>query len=183
NLQLVGWAFWLFGQALGQVAILLAPATVAACVTFSASLLSNALLAPLVLNERLTRLHGLGIMLLAVGGAVVTLASCHGNQEYSWHQLKSFISRSEFLSVAACLFGCALVLSAHAIRRNCLDLYSFACLFALGGSCDLLVTKFALQSLRLMVLGRDGQPLHPSWAVPASVALMLLLHLATFCCQ
>ncbi|CAJ1401129.1 unnamed protein product [Effrenium voratum] len=44
-LQACGWGFWLVGQLLGQVAILLAPASLTACVTFSGSLLSISALA------------------------------------------------------------------------------------------------------------------------------------------
>merc|ERR1712012_745411 len=38
-LQLLGWTSWLTGQGLGQLAILLAPATIVACTAFSSSLL------------------------------------------------------------------------------------------------------------------------------------------------
>lgn len=80
-----------------KVAILLAPATVASCVNFSSSLLWNALLAPFVLHERLSRTHGLGILLLSGGGTAVTWASCHSDPTYDWQQLALLPHRPQAL--------------------------------------------------------------------------------------
>eukprot|EP00931_Biecheleriopsis_adriatica_P069820 TRINITY_DN43628_c0_g1_i1.p1 TRINITY_DN43628_c0_g1~~TRINITY_DN43628_c0_g1_i1.p1 ORF type:complete len:441 (+),score=68.06 TRINITY_DN43628_c0_g1_i1:76-1323(+) len=183
-LQVAGWAFWLLGQVLNQVAILLAPATVAACVTFSGSLLSNALLAPLVLHEKLNGMHWISVVLLAVGGGMVTSASSHKEQEFSWHQLQSFLFKPLFLSLAACFGTIAALLAVQAICRRYLNLFRFAYLFALIGAADLLVTKFTLQLLRLLVVGKDKQTVQvPAGVVPLSFGLMIMLHLAVFCCQ
>jgi len=178
-LQAVGWMIWLFGQGLGQVAILLAPATLAACVTFSSSLLSNALLAPLVLRERLTRTHGLGICLLSLGGVAVTVASRHKNQEYSWAQLCGFARRPATLAAAGCLALAVLAVTADAAHQKSLTLSSFAFLFALCGSVDLVITKFTLQLLRTCAVSPHADvPSHV--VVTAFTALMVTMHLAVF---
>jgi len=182
SLQVLGWTFWVVGQGLGQVGILLAPATIAACVTFSGSLLCNALLAPIVLHEHLTRLHGLGVVLLTTGGTLVTLSSDHSSPEYSWAELSSFWHRPVFLAAAAGCLSAALVILAVAARRAHLAVWSFAFLFALCGSVDLLVAKYTLELLRICAGGRQSS-LPSSAVVLAYTALMLLLHVATFLFQ
>mmetsp|Transcript_137935 Transcript_137935/g.384693 ORF Transcript_137935/g.384693 Transcript_137935/m.384693 type:complete len:480 (-) Transcript_137935:216-1655(-) len=187
SLQVLGWSSWLLGQGLGQVAILLAPATIAACVTFSGSLMCNALLAPLVLHERLTWGHGLGVALLTLGGTCVTLSSDHSPQEYTWAQLYAFWYSPLFLVTCA---GCAVMafsLSVVSLRRWRLEVWSFAFLFALCGSVDLLVTKYTLQLLRICAEGRQRERhkelLPPGSVVLAYVTAMVVMHVSTFLFQ
>mmetsp|Transcript_22865 Transcript_22865/g.64239 ORF Transcript_22865/g.64239 Transcript_22865/m.64239 type:complete len:462 (-) Transcript_22865:82-1467(-) len=180
-LQAWGWATWLLGQCLGQVAILFAPATVAACVTFSASLLSNALLAPLVLGETLTAMHGLGIALLSLGGTAVTWASSHGGGDVdSWASLRALPEQRDSIAAVGSVYLVALLLLARGAKHRHLDLLSFAYLFALCGSTDLLVTKFTLQLCRLQVIVDDPADLPSRPVVGACVALMMLMHVGTF---
>lgn len=182
-LQIVGWACWITGQGSGQIAILLAPATVIACVTFSGSLLCNALLAPIVLHEKLTRAHGVGVLLLSLGGTLFTLAACHTDEEFTWAQLCELGRSPSFLCIAACCSTAALVICARTLRGAVLDLWSFAFLFALCGASDLLVTKFTLQLLRLWAVVREDAQLPPPFVLAAATSLMLTMHVATFGCQ
>lgn len=182
-LQTVGWIIWFTGQALGQVAIVLAPATVVASVTFSGSLLCNALLAPLILSEHLTRTHWLGIFLLSTGGTSVTLTASHSDEIQGWAWLSTLIYARQFQLVAV---GSALAALAVLARCMCrtrksrdearLDMLGFAFLFALTGSSDLLITKF---SLRLLVNASKGEG-PGDMVVSGFTTLMLCLHICTF---
>jgi len=169
-LQAVGWAIWLTGQGLGQVAILLAPTTIAACVGFSSSLVSNAVLAPITLDEHLTRSHTFGVILLAAGGACVTVSSDHSSQEYAWALLEDMWAGPKFHMA----FGFCLVVSLgiiiHALCRRGMSLHGFAFLFAVIGAFDMLVTKSTLQLLRLCAEGRHNQDIV---VPPASVVAFL----------
>lgn len=179
-LQGTGWILWLSGQGLGQVAILLAPATVAACVIFSSSLLWNALLAPLVLHEHLSRMHGIGIMLLSVGGSAVTWASCHSDPLYTWPELEQLLHRPPTIIVGASAYGVAIVLLVRFAKARILDLYSFAYMFALIGATDLCVTKFTLQLIRLQVEQVD-EGSRPSATVTTLFTLLMCgLHVGVF---
>ncbi|CAL1166238.1 unnamed protein product [Cladocopium goreaui] len=182
-LQCLGWSFWLLGQALGQVAILWAPASLAASVTFGGSLLSNALLAPLLLRERLTRMHGLSIFLLVMGGLLVTSFSSHATQEYTLLQLESLDDQPHFLICAGCMAALTAVLAVRACCIRFLELWSFAYLFAVVGAIDLLVTKFTLQLLRLLVVAGPKELLPGKGFVSACVAAMITLHILVFVCQ
>lgn len=179
-LQVCGWSFWLTGQGLGQVAILLAPATVAACVTFSGSLLCNALLAPLVLHEHLTRMHGVGIGLLSAGGTAVTWASCRAGEDYNWAQLCELVQQPHSLGMGAGCLCVAFAFMAYAWRCGEMDVCSFAYLFALCGAMDLLVTKFTLQLLRLRVMESDPDLVPSGVAATVFVVLMIFMHTCTF---
>lgn len=178
-LQIAGWTFWIGGQILNQVAILLAPAIVAACVVFSSSLLWNALLAPVVLHEQLTRAHCLGMLLLSTGGTVFTLASVHSDQAYSWPQLEDLGQQPLFMMTAGICFVTAFVILISFARSSQLDLWSFAFLFALTGSTDLLVTKYTLQLLRLLVVAKRHE-LPPGFVVTSAFSAMLVMHCFTF---
>ena len=181
-LQACGWIFWLAGQGLGQVAILLAPASLTASVNFSGSLLSNALLAPLVLNEKLTRLHWVSVMFLVVGSGMVTSSSSHADQKYSYVQLCQLVQRPTFLTCASVSAILSLLLLCRAAKKQALELVSFAYLFALVGAIDLLVTKFTLQLLRLVVVGKhDDTPAET--IVSTFITLTLALHIGVFLCQ
>lgn len=182
-LQCLGWSFWLLGQALGQVAILWVPASLAASVTFGGSLLSNALLAPLLLRERLTRMHGLSIILLVVGGLLVTSFSSHASQEYTLLQLESLDCQSHFLICASCMAALTVVLAIRACCIRFLELWTFAYIFAVVGAIDLLVTKFTLQLLRLLVVAGPKELLPGKGFVSACVAAMITLHISVFVCQ
>jgi len=154
---------------------------VAACVTFSASLLSNALLAPLVLGETLTAMHGLGIALLSLGGTAVTWASSHGGGDVdSWASLRALPEQRDSIAAVGSVYLVALLLLARGAKHRHLDLLSFAYLFALCGSTDLLVTKFTLQLCRLQVIVEDPTELPSRPVVGACVALMMLMHVGTF---
>mmetsp|Transcript_95168 Transcript_95168/g.188536 ORF Transcript_95168/g.188536 Transcript_95168/m.188536 type:complete len:346 (+) Transcript_95168:82-1119(+) len=181
-LELCGWCIWVSGQGLGQVAIALAPATIAACLSFSGTLLWNAMLAPVVLQERLTRLHGLGVLLLSFGAVLVMRFSSCKSQEYSGDHFLELAQRGPFMGLASCFYGLALVLVARTFcKRDRLDAVSFAFLFALCGATDLTVTKFALQ---VLVAWGAATPLQPSTALAVSLAsAMVCLHLACLCFQ
>jgi len=179
-LQGGGWAFWIGGQGLNQVAILLAPATVAACVTFSSSLLCNALLAPWVLKERLSLMHGVGVLLLSLGGTAVTWASCGSDPFYTWPQLVELPGRPPFIALGTLAVGAALTLLFASARSGSLGLVSFAYLFALVGATDFLVTKFTLQLLRLQVVEDDLSLLPPSGITSVLSAVMIGLHVSVF---
>ncbi|CAE7540186.1 unnamed protein product [Symbiodinium microadriaticum] len=180
-LAVCGWGFWGFGQLLGQVAILLAPASLTASVNFSGSLLSNAVLAPFVLNERLTKLHWLSMLLLVVGSGMVTSSSSHADQKYSYLQLCQLAHRPTFLTCAIAFAVLSLLLACHALKRRTLELLSFAYLFALIGAIDLLVTKFTLQLLRLVVVGKRDAP--AEGVVTFFTVMTLTLHVGVFGCQ
>ncbi|CAJ1446866.1 unnamed protein product, partial [Effrenium voratum] len=182
-LQACGWGFWLVGQLLGQVAILLAPASLTACVTFSGSLLSNAVLAPVLLREQLTRMHGLSILLLGLGGFVVTSFSSHADQEYSWLQLRNFVKRPAFLCCAMTMIAVTTFLVGRALWNRFLDLLSFTYLFAVTGAVDLLVTKFTLQLLRLLVVVKTEQEEPAKKVVSTCIVMTLALHFGVFCFQ
>lgn len=187
-LQAIGWTSWLIGQGLGQVAILLAPTTIAACVTFSGCLVCNALMAPVILQEHLTLSHTLGVVLLALGGGCVTVSSDHSSQEYTWPHLKEMWANPWFLGA----FGCCIVVTCgillHTLyrrkmsRQPCMSLHGFAFLFAVCGACDLLAAKFTLQLMRLCAEGRHNPNLVlPSGSVVAIYfTVMIVLHVAVF---
>ncbi|CAE7409845.1 unnamed protein product [Symbiodinium pilosum] len=181
-LQACGWTFWLAGQGLGQVAILLAPASLTASVNFSGSLLSNALLAPLVLNEKLTRLHWLSVVLLVVGSGMVTSSSSHADQKYSYLQLCQLAHRPTFLTCASIISVLTVLCLCRALRKRALELLSFAYIFALIGAIDLLVTKFTLQLLRLVVVGKE-EDTPAERIVSCFVTLTVTLHVGVFFCQ
>jgi len=177
TLEICGWLSWLSGQVLGQVAIALAPATIAACLSFSGTLLCNALLAPVMLQERLTKLHVCGVLLLAFGALLVMCFSSHTSQEYSGDRFLDLAQRTPFVALAFCFYGLAVLLVARAFcRHDTLDSLSFAYLWALCGATDLTVTKFALQVLSTW---SAAKPPNPSTALAVSLAsAMLCLHLA-----
>ena len=181
-LQACGWTFWLAGQGLGQVAILLAPASLTASVNFSGSLLSNALLAPLVLNEKLTRLHWLSVVFLVAGSGMVTASSSHADQKFSYTELCQLAHRPTFMTCAAIASLLTVLLIGHAFRKRALELLSFAYLFALIGAIDLLVTKFTLQLLRLVVVGKSSD-IPAEKTVSGFVTLTMCLHIGVFLCQ
>jgi len=185
TLQASGWTSWLSGQGLGQVAILLAPTTIAACVTFSGCLVCNALLAPVILGEHLTRTHSLGVVFLAAGGACVTMSSDHSSQEYTWDHLKGMWVNPWFLSVLGCCTVVALGICLHALYRREMSLHGFAFLFAVFGALDLLIAKFTLQLLRLCALGRhDPNVVLPSDSVVTFYfTAMIVLHIGVFLFQ
>eukprot|EP00928_Gymnodinium_smaydae_P038001 TRINITY_DN26306_c0_g1_i2.p1 TRINITY_DN26306_c0_g1~~TRINITY_DN26306_c0_g1_i2.p1 ORF type:complete len:458 (-),score=93.60 TRINITY_DN26306_c0_g1_i2:25-1308(-) len=182
-LQCLGWAFFFAGQLTGQVAIVLAPATVVACVTFSGGLLWNAILAPLVLGERLTAGHWLGVALLSVGGTAVTLTAGRSQGETSWLSMAGLFLRPPFPFVAAAAAGLAVLVGIRAARVRSLDLFGFAYLFALVGASDLLAAKFALQLLGNCAFGgadSAAAPVAPATAVVTAVLFMLALHGGVF---
>jgi len=180
--QAFGWTFWLAGQGLGQVAILLAPASLTACVNFSGSLLSNALLAPLVLNEQLTRLHLVSMLLLVLGSGMVTSSSEHADQLYTYAELCDLTWRPSFVSLAIGVAACTVLLIGQAFRKGAVELLSFAYFFALIGAVDLLVTKFTLQLLRVVVVSKTEDA--PSEKVVSCfVAMTVFLHVCVFLCQ
>jgi len=182
-LQALGWTFWLTGQALGQVAIMLTPSTIVACVQFSSCLFFNAVLAPFVLHEHLTWKHGLGILLLSGGGCTVTEVSTHTDQAYTLDQLYAFGQRPFFLLTMAICFGAALALTARTASRRHLDSVSFAYFWALCGAIDLLLTKFTLLMLRLWAVAADGAEVPSPLVLVSFVAIMLLSHLLVLACQ
>jgi len=185
-LQACGWATWLFGQCCQQVAILFAPATVAACIMFSGSLLSNALLAPLVLGEHLTLQHGIGIALLSVGGSAVTWASSqHSHDAQSWGELSGLVDELDSRIALSGTFCVAFVLLVQAAKARSMHVVAFAYLFALCGACDLLVTKFTLQLCRLKVEAPVGlkNDLPSKSQVGCFVAAMFAMHIGTFLFQ
>jgi len=177
TLELSGWVSWLSGQALGQVAIALAPATIAACLSFSGTLLWNALLAPVMLQEKLTKLHGLGVLLLTSGALLVMRFSSHTSQEYTSDRFLDLALRAPFVGLAFCLYGLAVWLVAQTYRtRDKLDIFSFSYVFALCGATDLTVTKFALQVVGAWTAAKSP---HPSTALTISLTSALLCnHLA-----
>lgn len=190
--QLCGWTSWIVGQALNQVAILLAPATIVACVTFSGSLLCNAMLAPFVLREELTRMHGLGILLLSAGGSAVTVTSGHGEQRYNLVELFGLLQRAPFFGTSAGCLLLAAVLAGRALHRCQLDTWSFAYIFSLCGATDLLVTKCTLLLLRQWAEGSHQRDLEaasdmddppPTLVLSAFAVCMVLLHLSVLGCQ
>lgn len=185
-LQLLGWTSWLVGQGFGQIAILFAPATIVACTAFSSSLLCNTLLAPFVLRERLTRAHGVGVVLLCVGGSMVTLiAGVIAPPNYSGADLLMLGLRAPFLVIAGACLTLALGMGvACAVRRKRLDVWSFAFLFALCGATDLLVTKCTLGLLSRLAAGEnDGQQASSASLLTCCSSTMILLHLIVFVFQ
>lgn len=185
-LQLAGWATWIGGQALGQVAILLAPATIVASVTFSSSLLCNTLLAPVLLRETLTRAHGAGVVLLAAGGSAVTSVAAHASAspDQAPLHMEQMWTRTGFVALATAALGIAALLAAKALRRGSLDVLSFAYLFALCGAVDLTVTKCTLQLLASSVETKsDGASPPPTCIVGVFFLVMTVLHLAVLGCQ
>mmetsp|Transcript_81360 Transcript_81360/g.225263 ORF Transcript_81360/g.225263 Transcript_81360/m.225263 type:complete len:367 (-) Transcript_81360:162-1262(-) len=179
GLELFGWTIWITGQVIGQLAMVLAPATIIACVNFISLLLCNALLAPLVLQERFTWAHGLGLVLLSAGGSAVMETSAHTNQRYTLGELVAFTSRAPFLSTAACCLCLASVLAARSAQRAQLDPWSFAYAYALCGAVDMLVTKWTLLLLRLQLVAEAGEE-PPASLVLASVGFMGILHMLIF---
>jgi len=181
-LQLFGWASWLCGQFMGQVAISLAPATLTACVTLCSSLLWNALLAPCVLRETLHVWHIIGIVLLTVGGSVVTVSSNHTNTAWNWKQLDSFAMSPNFVHVGSVCLVVAAAIAFYSFKLKELGRWGFAYFFALCGSVDLLVTKCALQLLRLSFFFPKAD-VPSNTVVVGFVCLMMILHGLTFVCQ
>lgn len=177
GLMLLGWSLWLMGQALGQVAMVLAPATIVACVIFSSSLLSNAMLAPLVLQEQFTYRHAMGLLLLSAGGCAVTETSAHTNQRYTLNELVSFGTRTPFLVTASCCLVLASALAARAAHQARLNAWSFAFMFSFCGAVDMLCTKWTLLLVRLRVVARSEDEAPADALLVASGVVMLLLHL------
>uniref|UniRef100_A0A7S4VW19 Magnesium transporter n=1 Tax=Alexandrium monilatum TaxID=311494 RepID=A0A7S4VW19_9DINO len=177
GLLLCGWSLWVMGQALGQLAMVLAPATIIACVAFGSSLLSNAMLAPLVLQEQFTRAHAFGLLLLSAGGCAVTETSAHMDQRYTLDDLVGFGTRLPFLAATAGCLCIALALAARSAQQARLDAWSFAFLFSFVGAVDMLVTKWTLQLLRLQLgaLSDEEAPAGP--LIVASGIVMVVLHL------
>jgi len=176
TLELCGWCAWISGQGLGQVAIALAPATIAASLSFSVALLCNFLLAPVVLQERLTKLHCLGVLLLSFGALLVIHFSSHTSWEYSGDHFMDLAQRGPFVGLASCCYSLAVLLAVRTLwGHGRLDAASFAFVFALCGATDLTVTKFALQLLGTWIAVK---PPHPSTSVVVSLAsAMVCLHL------
>jgi len=204
-----GWSVWLLGCFVGQIALSMTPATILACLSFGSCLFFNALLAPLVLCERLSNLHILGIILLCVGCCISTLCSSHQNDHYRWREILAFAGRPAFLIVSvcvACMAVCVIVRagyqyyprqktrqSIHTRKTDdssfntplFLDAWGFAYLYAMVASVDFTVTKCTLEIVRLrvsMAIGDDDSHL-PSSAIPEFTALMLCCHLVAFCFQ
>lgn len=184
-LQVVGWTSWLVGQGFGQLAILLAPATIVACTAFSSSLLCNTLLAPFVVRERLTRAHGVGVVLLCVGGSMVTLiAGVIAPPNYSGADLLELGLRVPFLVIAgACLVVALAMGVACAVRRKRLDVWSFAFLFALCGATDLLVTKCTLGLLSRLATQKSDEQAASATLLTCCSSTMMVLHLIVFVFQ
>jgi len=176
TLELCGWCIWISGQGLGQVAIALAPATIAASLSFSVALLCNFLLAPVVLQERLTKLHCLGVLLLSFGALLVINFSSHTSQEYSGDHFVDLAQRGPFVGLASCCYSLAVLLTVRTFcTRDRLDANSFAFVFALCGATDLTVSKFALQ---LLGTWTAAKPPNPVTNVTVSLAsAMVCLHL------
>lgn len=184
TLQALGWTCWISGQLLGQVAIPLAPATAVACVTFSGSLLFNALLAPLVLCEELTRYHWIGVFLLCAGGGLVTLNTSHQDQHYSVAMLLAFHRGAHFVVIAVtCIFVMIALVTRALVQRKPLDMSSFAFVFALTGACDLLVTKFSLQLLRVWAWAKNVCDQPSRALVITALATMAVFHILVFSFQ
>jgi len=181
-LQVLGWTSWLVGQGLGQLAILFAPATIVACTAFSSSLLCNTLLAPFVLRERLTRAHGVGVVLLCVGGSMVTLiAGVIAPPNYSGADLLQLGLRVPFLVNAGTCLAIAVGMGvACAVRRQRLDVWSFAFLFALCGATDLLVTKCTLGLLSRLAIEKNGEQQASASLLTCCSSTMVLLHIIVF---
>ncbi|CAK9113043.1 Uncharacterized protein SCF082_LOCUS52411, partial [Durusdinium trenchii] len=164
---------------LAQVAILWAPASLTASVNFGGSLLSNALLAPLLLRERLTRMHWLSMCLLVMGGLLVTSFSSHATQEYSLFQLHGFLYQPSFLMCGSTMAAITIILLTRGVWMRTLDLPSFAYLFAVVGAIDLLVTKFTLQLVRLLLVAQPQEQPEKSLVSGCAMAT-LLLHTCVF---
>lgn len=180
GLLLLGWAVWLIGQGLVQLAMVLAPATIIACVTFSSALLANAVLAPVVLKEQFNRWHALGVILLSVGVSAVTETSAHTDQRYTLPELVEFGTRLPFLGTAACALLLATVVAAFSVHKASLDAWSFAYIFSFCGAVDMLVTKWTLLLVRLRLMARSTEEAPADALLIVSGVVMLLLHLMVF---
>lgn len=183
-LEIVGWVLWIAGQALGQVAISLAPATIVACVGFSGALASNAALAPVVLGERLSWSHGLGLLMLSAGGSAVTATSTHVEQDFALAELLEFAQRAPFVVVAVTSLATVGALTAQAVRERHLHVWSFAFVWALVGAVDLLITKCTLGLLRAFFVGAEGDAsVPPSLVLVVATSAMVMLHILQLGCQ
>ncbi|CAE7565539.1 unnamed protein product [Symbiodinium sp. KB8] len=121
------------------------------------------------------------MLLLVVGSGMVTSSSSHADQKYSYLQLCQLAHRPTFLTCAIAFAVLSLLLACHALKRRTLELLSFAYLFALIGAIDLLVTKFTLQLLRLVVVGKRDAP--AEGVVTFFTVMTLTLHVGVFGCQ
>ncbi|CAJ1401130.1 unnamed protein product [Effrenium voratum] len=129
-------------------------------------------------------MHGLSILLLGLGGFVVTSFSSHADQEYSWLQLRNFVKRPAFLCCAMTMIAVTTFLVGRALWNRFLDLLSFTYLFAVTGAVDLLdVTKFTLQLLRLLVVVKTEQEEPAKKVVSTCIVMTLALHFGVFCFQ
>eukprot|EP00928_Gymnodinium_smaydae_P036809 TRINITY_DN25678_c0_g1_i1.p1 TRINITY_DN25678_c0_g1~~TRINITY_DN25678_c0_g1_i1.p1 ORF type:complete len:402 (-),score=69.06 TRINITY_DN25678_c0_g1_i1:120-1325(-) len=188
-LDYAGLLCWMTGQGLGQMAVALAPATLCACLNFSGSLVANALLAPLILNETLTARHAQGVFLLACGASLCTLFASHAAQEYTLERFLELLGRPPFPLVAAlCYGGVAVVLGRSFCQRRRLDILGFAFVYAVCGATDLIVTKFALQLVSAWATAPSAD--REAAAAPCGLgvvmcfmAAMIVLHVACFFCQ
>lgn len=182
-LEIVGWTIWLVGQLFGQVAIADAPAVIASCMSFSGALLSNALLAPLILGETLTRKHWSGVVLLITGSAIVLLYSSHASHTYSLETFEKLAYRGPFVVLAAVSYPLLFFIAARTgCQRARLNATSFAFVFALCGATDQIITKFALQVISTWC--SSWSTAQPSLAVlVAFSASMIMFHLAVGVCQ
>mmetsp|Transcript_49698 Transcript_49698/g.118422 ORF Transcript_49698/g.118422 Transcript_49698/m.118422 type:complete len:404 (-) Transcript_49698:43-1254(-) len=182
--ELTGWVLWAIGQGLGQVAIAIAPASVIACTTFCGSLLSNALLAPVILHEQLTWAHWVGLLFLALGGSSVTVASSHETVAYSVQDLSALAHREVFLAMMMICFLAGLPLVVNAWQLHSVGLWCFAYLFALCGATDLLLTKCTLQILQLCwppshTAAATASERPPLLTLTLFAACMLVTHIAS----
>eukprot|EP00928_Gymnodinium_smaydae_P006391 TRINITY_DN12257_c0_g2_i2.p1 TRINITY_DN12257_c0_g2~~TRINITY_DN12257_c0_g2_i2.p1 ORF type:complete len:549 (+),score=62.63 TRINITY_DN12257_c0_g2_i2:61-1647(+) len=179
--HIAGWILWLSGEGFKQLSIGLAPATLITCFSFSAAMLFNTLLAPIVLREKLTLLHGAGVALLCAGGTLVSVVASHGDQNYSWSDLCAYAHSKAFLLTLAVVLSLAATLISRVVRNADIDVWTFAFLFSLSGAFDLLVTKLVFQLVRLHIVNAsDDDSAGPFVALPLGVCLLILMHVVVF---
>ncbi|KAF4667334.1 COP9 signalosome complex subunit 2 [Perkinsus chesapeaki] len=170
---LSGFTIFLLGQIVSLWSLSMAPQSMLSSLG-SVSLVSNSILAPLLLGEKHTAVSLYSTGVLLAGSLLVVSCSSHQSQEYSPAALMDLFIRPQFLALTTVIVLSLGYLVLRRLRKGQLESVYFGTLSALLGALSVLFAK----CVSILVLG--GNALKPVDTTMRLAYILLLLLNITF---
>ncbi|KAF4739620.1 NIPA-like protein 3, partial [Perkinsus olseni] len=143
-----GFTVFLLGQILSLWSLSMAPQSMLSSLG-SSSLVSNSILAPILLGEKHTAVSLYSTGILLAGSLLVVSCSSHVSQEFTPASLIDLFSRPQFLALSGGILALLAYLGCRRIRTGQLESVYFGTLSALLGALSVLFAK----CVSILVLG------------------------------
>ncbi|KAF4654472.1 NIPA-like protein 3 [Perkinsus olseni] len=167
-----GFTVFLLGQVLSLWSLSMAPQSMLSSLG-SSSLVSNSILAPILLGEKHTAVSLYSTGILLAGSLLVVSCSSRASQEFTPASLMGLFSMPQFLAMSGGILALMAYLGCRRIRTGQLESVYFGTLSALLGALSVLFAK----CVSILVLGGRSESLQSSeTAVRVGYAALVVLN-------